>query len=261
MTLTVRPSSPSTGVGRTLSEAVLAALGEVRDPELDESVVDLGFVDSVTELHGNVEIVLRLPTFWCAPNFAYLMAIDARQAAIGVPGARDVRVVLKDHMYSDEITSGVSCGQSFEGVFGEQADGDDLDALRALFAGKAFGMRQEQLVRFLLDVGVSTDEIVALRVGDIGRLARGAAPLARAYRDRHRRLGLPQDDEALLVTTLEGAPIPAEGLEDHLQTMRRQRISMTFNALMCRGLLETRYGLQAPAPVVPRSESYEVNGR
>src|SRR5262249_26283347 len=115
-----------TAESASLQGAVLTALREVSDPELDESLVDLGFVDGVRSEGDSVEVALRLPTFWCAPNFAYLMAHDARQAALGVPGVREVRVVLKDHMYADEITSGVSCGESFGGVFGEQADGDNI---------------------------------------------------------------------------------------------------------------------------------------
>jgi len=93
----------------TVSEqAVLAALGTVSDPELDESLVELGFLDSVRiEDEGCVEVVLRLPTFWCAPNFAYLMAFDAREATRRVPGVRHVRLVLKDHMFSDEISTGI----------------------------------------------------------------------------------------------------------------------------------------------------------
>lgn len=232
----------------SLEQSVLAALRDVSDPELDESLVDLGFVDAVHRAGDDVEIVLRLPTFWCAPNFAYLMASDARRAALNVPGVREARVVLKDHMYSSEITSGVSGGESFTRIFGEQADGDDVGELRALFRGKAFGMRQEQLVRFLLGAGMSPRDIVELHVGDADRLVRGAGPLVNAYLERRRRVGLAVDDGALLITTIEGAPISAEGLEPYLQATRRQRISMTFNALMCRGLLETRYGLESSKP-------------
>jgi hypothetical protein len=203
--------------------------------------------------------VLRLPTFWCAPNFAYLMAYDAREQVLRVPGVRQARVVLKDHMYSDEISVGVSAGQAFEAVFPGQADGDDLGELRDLFHGKAFGMRQEQLVRFLLDSGLTTDEVVGLRladvvdtsnqhglrlrVGDQALLLRGGAPLARAYLERRQRVGLDQDGGAVLITDRDGQPLAAEDLSDYLQCGRRQRISMTFNALMCKGLLDTRYDL------------------
>ena len=49
---------------------VRAALGTVRDPELDEPLTDLGFVTAI-ELDGDsVRVHLRLPTYFCAPNFA-----------------------------------------------------------------------------------------------------------------------------------------------------------------------------------------------
>jgi metal-sulfur cluster biosynthetic enzyme len=244
-------------------QAVLAALRTVSDPELDESLVELGFLDSVRiEEDGCVEVVLRLPTFWCAPNFAYLMAFDAREQTLRVPGVRQVRVVLQDHMYSDEITTGISAGQKFDEVFPGQADGEDVGELRALFHGKAFGMRQEQLARFLLDAGLTADEVVGLRVEDVldtsnqsglrlqvggrARLLRGGAPLARAYLERRQRLGLDNDDSntARLITNRNGEPIAADELSEYLQCGRRERISMTFNAVMCKGLLETRYDLR-----------------
>ena len=243
----------------TLTEQdVLAALQRVSDPELDESIVDLQFVDRVRVDGGQVELVLRLPTFWCAPNFAYLMAHDAREQVLSLPGVRDVRVVLKDHMYSDEITAGVSAGEPFGQVFAGQCEGDNLGELRQLFWGKAFGMRQEQLVRALLDAGLTADEIVGLREADIldtsdagglrlriagvERRVRGAAPLARNYLSRRARVGL-AEATPWLITDPDGARVAPEELQAHLQRTRRQRVSMTFNALMCRGLLETRYGL------------------
>ncbi len=239
-------------------EAVLAALGTVTDPELDESLVELGFLDSVRiEDDGCVEVVLRLPTFWCAPNFAYLMALDARAVTLKVPGVHQVRVVLKDHMYSDEISTGISAGQRFDEVFPGQADGEDVGELRALFHGKAFGMRQEQLARFLLEAGLTADEVVGLRLEDVldtsnasglrlqvagqARLLRGGAPLARTYLERRRRVGLDEHGSARLITNPDGQAIAANELSEYLQCGRRQRISMTFNAVMCKGLLETRY--------------------
>lgn len=258
---------------RVVSEQeVLEALRDVIDPELDESLVDLGFLDSVRVDGGRVEVVLRLPTFWCAPNFAYLMAHDVREQALRVPGVSQVRVVLKDHMYSDEITEGVSANRPFDEVFPGQADGDHLDDLRALFSGKAFGMRQEQFVRFLLGAGLTDEDVVGLRLDDVldttdrsglrlrvggaERVLPGGAPLARTYLARRRRVGLDALGGAQLVTDLAGARIAPDGLGAHLDHTRRQRVSMTFNAIMCRGLLETRYGLdtdKAPRGDVKRS--------
>src|SRR5262249_6558400 len=60
---------------------VLEELGTVYDPELDEPITALGFVGSlVVTDEGDVSVRLRLPTPQCAPNFAFLMAADARTA-------------------------------------------------------------------------------------------------------------------------------------------------------------------------------------
>ena len=54
---------------------------------------------------GDVEVMLRLPTPQCAPNFAFLMAADARNAVRRLPGVRGVTVVLEDHYTGDEINA------------------------------------------------------------------------------------------------------------------------------------------------------------
>jgi metal-sulfur cluster biosynthetic enzyme len=254
------PAGASAEAARLCAE-VHTALDAVVDPELDESVVALGFVEDVSVAEpGSVTIRLRLPTFWCSPSFAYLMAHDARHAALQVDGVREVKLELFDHAHSDEISLGVSAGQTFEDVFPDETDGT-LEELRAVFHAKAFGMRQEQLVRALLEWGLSADEVVALCVSDVVdttnatgmrlringevRRVRGAAPLARQYMDRRTRVGLNGAGHAPLVTDLDGRAIESTDLEDHLRATRRQRVSMTFNAMMCRGLLETRYGLES----------------
>ena len=74
-----------------LRSRVLEQLGTVYDPELDEPITTLGFVGSlvVTDA-GDVSVRLRLPTPQCAPNFAFLMAADARAAVDRVPGLGQV---------------------------------------------------------------------------------------------------------------------------------------------------------------------------
>ncbi|MBV9171487.1 MAG: iron-sulfur cluster assembly protein [Chloroflexi bacterium] len=237
---------------------VLGALRGVIDPELDESIVELQFVDSVRVEDDYVEVVLRLPTFWCAPNFAYLMACDARDQVRQVAGRRQVQVRLKDHFASDEISRGVSEDQPFDHIFADNAANDDLTELRRLFQTKAFTMRLEQLVQFLLDQGLSPVEVsdlrladlvsgsdaepLVLRLGDQVRRLRGGASLARSYLGKRRQLGLDQADDAVLVSDERGMPIAADALLIYLQQARRQRISIAFNSMFCRGLLETRYG-------------------
>jgi metal-sulfur cluster biosynthetic enzyme len=206
---------------------VYAALGSVVDPELDEPLTDLGFIERVhVSPDGAVDIGLRLPTFWCSPSFAYLMAHDAREAAMRVGGVQSVRLELCDHGQSDEISDGVSGGRSFAEVFPDETDGS-LDELRALFAAKAFGMRQEQLVRALLDGGLARGEVVSLRLADVldtstsaglrlsvdgsERVVRGAAPLAVMYLERRARLGLTTE---VLITDTRGLLETRYGRED-----------------------------------------------
>src|SRR5581483_12462864 len=59
---------------------ILAALEDVRDPELDEPITSLGFVTSCTVTGGEARVRLRLPTYFCAPNFAFLMVADSYDA-------------------------------------------------------------------------------------------------------------------------------------------------------------------------------------
>ena len=55
------------------------------DPELDEPVTELGFVERVAVDGDTVEVDFRLPTYWCAANFAFLMVDDIRIAVEGAP--------------------------------------------------------------------------------------------------------------------------------------------------------------------------------
>src|SRR3984957_13794863 len=74
--------------------AILDRLAQVFDPELDESILDLGFVRSLQLRSGHASVALRLPTSWCAVNFAYLMAEDIRRALLTVEGIRQATVRL-----------------------------------------------------------------------------------------------------------------------------------------------------------------------
>ena len=95
---------------------VLDALGTVYDPELDEPITSLRFVTSCdVTADGDVDVRLRLPTPQCAPNFAFLMAADARDAVRRLPEVREVTVVLEDHYTGDEINAAVGRGEGFAG--------------------------------------------------------------------------------------------------------------------------------------------------
>jgi metal-sulfur cluster biosynthetic enzyme len=116
---------------------VLEALSEVHDPELDEPITSLGFVTSCeVSPDGDVDILLRLPTPQCAPNFAYLIAADARNVVRRLPGVGRVAVRLDDHYTGEEINAAVARGDGFTGAFPGETDDDRLDALRELFQRK-----------------------------------------------------------------------------------------------------------------------------
>jgi metal-sulfur cluster biosynthetic enzyme len=212
---------------------VLDALSGVRDPELDEPVTDLGFVSNL-EIEGDtVSVRLRLPTFFCAPNFAYLMVADAREAVLSVPGVRRVSVVLDDHYASEELNA----GDAFDEAFSDETEGPDLEELRTVFRRKSFVSRQEQLCRALLSEGRSPLELAAMRLGDLP-----PSQDLDKYLERRRELGLDVSEGAPLVVDPDGNRIPEEAVVQHLRFARTIRVSIEGNAELCRGLLETRYG-------------------
>jgi metal-sulfur cluster biosynthetic enzyme len=222
--------------GQVTRSAVLAALGTVRDPELDESLTALGFVAGLEVDGDTVRARLRLPTYFCAPNFAYLMMADAGTALRAVPGVRQAEVVLDDHFTADEINAGIAQRRSFQESFEGLAD-DELDELRVLFRRKALVARQQRLVRALLDQGTTVERLGRLRLGDLM-----PSEELDTYLERRAELGLDVSPEAPLVVDTDGNPIPAELLEGHLRFARLTRVSIEGNAGFCRGLLATRYG-------------------
>jgi metal-sulfur cluster biosynthetic enzyme len=224
--------------------AVLGALGTVRDPELDEPLPDLGFVSSLEVDGDRVRVRLRLPTYFCAPNFAYLMVADADAAVRSVPGVRRAEVLLDDHFSSEEINTGIAQRRGFQASFEGLAD-DELDELRLLFRRKALVARQQRLTRALVEAGTTVDQLGRLRLGDLP-----PSPELATYLERRAELGLDVSPEAPLVVDTDGNPIPAELLEGHLRFARLTRVSIEGNAGFCRGMLATRYNLPGP-PTAP----------
>src|SRR3989454_1383744 len=105
-----------------LKERILRALSAVTDPELDEPITDLGFVKdlSVSE-EGEVSLDLVTSTFWCSPNFVYLMLEEARDVVCRIPGITGVRVQLEGHHDSNRINGGINSRQSFSQCYASEA--------------------------------------------------------------------------------------------------------------------------------------------
>jgi metal-sulfur cluster biosynthetic enzyme len=214
------------------------ALSRVRDPELDEPITELGFVTELRVEGARVEARLRLPTYFCAPNFAFLMAADARAALAAVPGVDEARVALEDHFASPEINDGVSAWSDFSSAFPGQADGE-LAELRSLFDRKAFLVRQQRLCEALLARGFGEDDLALLRLGDVPE----DLPETAAYLERRATLHLDSSPGAPLLVRPNGERVAPEDAARQLRLGRTVRVSIEGNAELCRGLLRTRYGV------------------
>jgi metal-sulfur cluster biosynthetic enzyme len=216
---------------------VLAALGTVYDPELDEPITDLRFVAGFTVSDGgDVDLRLRLPTPQCAPNFAYLMAVDARSAVRGVPGVREVGVTLEDHYTGREINAAVARGAAFAEAFPGETEGE-LDALRELFRRKALVARQARVCEALLEGGATLAQAAAMRVAELPDEAD-----ARRCAELRMELGIGADAAAPAFVRPDGTPIAAEHLAHWLRVARLVRTSLEANGGICRSLLAVRYG-------------------
>jgi metal-sulfur cluster biosynthetic enzyme len=218
---------------------VLEALGGVRDPELDEPITTLGFVASWSvSPEGDAEVHLRLPTYFCAPNFAFLMVADAYDAVSSLDGVHSARIVLDDHFASDAINDGVAARAGFIRSFEGEATAE-LDQLRIDFLRKAVMAGTDLVCRPLAAAGTGPDDLAQLRLGDVP-----PSPALSRLRERRAELGLPAGDEApLLIDPASGDRVPAGAVPLHLRRARTTRVSLDANGSICRGMLRHRYDI------------------
>jgi metal-sulfur cluster biosynthetic enzyme len=231
---------------------LLRALETVRDPELDEPITSLGFVAScAVSAAGDAQVRLRLPTYFCAPNFAYLMVADAYDAVSSLPGVRHAEVVLEDHFASDAINGGVAAQAGFVRSFDGEAV-SELHALRADFLRKAVMAGTDQVCRPLLATGTDPAALLAMTLGEV--------PPSRALdrlRARRGELGLPAgDDAALVIDPVTGSRVSSEALPLHLRKARITRTSIEANSGICRGMLRHRYNnTRGQGEIVPSEDA------
>ena len=218
-------------------ETVWDALSRVRDPELDEPLTELGFVERVTVDGDAIAVSLRLPTYFCAPNFAFLMVHDARAALLALDGVGAVSVDLDDHFASSEINSAVGENRGFRGAFPDETEGG-LASLRTLFARKAFAARQGRLCEALLASGHGLSELASMRLADLAH-----DPDSARCVELRRELGLPVSGDSPAFLLPDGGALDAGRLDRFLRISRLMRVSLEGNAGLCRSLLRTRYGI------------------
>jgi metal-sulfur cluster biosynthetic enzyme len=224
---------------------VWARLDLVMDPELDEPVTDMGFIETVAVTGpGVVDVSFRLPTYWCSPNFAFLMAEGIKREVEVLPWVRQAIVTLEDHMAAAEMSAAINAGASFASVFADVQPDEDLNALREKFDQKAFQRRQEVVIKALVAQGLSVGAIVAMPRGAL-ECATFADPEATRQQVRYlamlRAKGLARRPSDPALTDWQGMPLTADGFSTYMGLLRSVRINMEFSGSLCRGLKRSRY--------------------
>ena len=229
---------------------VWARLDLVMDPELDEPVTDMGFIEAVsvagpTTGHNisTVEIAFRLPTYWCSPNFAFLMAEGIKREVETLPWVGQAIVTLQDHMAAEEMNKVINTGGQFSDVFSELMPGENLDALREKFDQKAFQRRQEVVIKALIAQGYPAEDIVKLTLAELSLIRFEDAEEDR-QRGRYAALLLSKNLARfaldLAFPTYQGNSIGPD-FQTYMGLLRSVRINMEFSGSLCRGLKRSRY--------------------
>lgn len=235
-------------------------LERVTDPELDRSIVELQYIDRFDIDGGSVTVTFVLPTAWCSPAFAWMMATGIRDEVERISGVSSVTVQLVDHMHGDEITTGVNQNLDFESVFDEADDG--IEEIRRKLDTKARFARQHRAIQTLRDSGLDSGQIATLRRGDVDlefesdlaavstqdntlQVTVPREPLAE-YLDKARTTGLVTDDSDQLFADRAGTPLDStrEPFEAVLREARLAAANIDGQASICASLHESRNGVE-----------------
>jgi Domain of unknown function DUF59. len=244
------PDSPT-----FLKETVLKALANVLDPELDRPITELGFVRDI-KVGDSIEVEIVTSTYWCSPNFIYMILEDARREVskyVEVPLDR-VRVYIRGHFDESRINECVNKGILFNECYREEA-WEDLEDLKRIFADKSLRSRLYQLVNVLLRYGLNYEDIVSLRLADIvdeghRMVVRGRdgiveissstdIKIIRGYINTVKRLA--GSTEYLAVWSVNGDRPSIPDIRDLVESRGRLlRFSFNLNSELCSLLLESR---------------------
>jgi metal-sulfur cluster biosynthetic enzyme len=243
-----------------LKHDVLEALSTVTDPELDEPITDLGFVKelSVSE-DGRVSLDLVTSTFWCSPNFVYMMLEEARDTVAKLDGITEVRVHLDGHHDSERINEGINSRKSFSECYPTEAGGN-LEELNRMIRTRVLRSRLSSMVGAMSRADVTPLELLGaarhdvladgeafiVRLGSTSRRISDPADARRVARYLSFVDGLGRTDGPLIISDLEGKALPANEMESVLALSRSARSNFSLNAELCRALLGARLDREEP---------------
>jgi metal-sulfur cluster biosynthetic enzyme len=84
-------------------EAVRAAAGSVRDPEIRRSLAELGLLDEVQVVEGQVRVQFHLTSPLCPTRFATSIGQEIRRRVEAIAGVTSCEVELRDHFLREKI--------------------------------------------------------------------------------------------------------------------------------------------------------------
>jgi metal-sulfur cluster biosynthetic enzyme len=242
-----------------LKQSVLRALSSVTDPELDEPITDLGFVKDLSiSKDGRVSLDLVTSTFWCSPNFVYMMLEEARDVVSKLPGITAARVRLEGHHDAGRINEGINSGKSFSECYSDEAHGD-LEALNRMIRTRALRSRLYSMAAAMSRSGVMPRELLGLSRHDIA--AEGDTLIVKLRGDPRRisepsdvqrvvrylsfRDGLGLQDAPLVIWDLDGRRPGPDEFSSMLTLGRSAKANFSLNAELCRALLSARMNRDA----------------
>ena len=84
-------------------QAVRAAAGSVRDPEIRRSLSEMGLLDDVQIEGSQVRVHFHLTSPLCPTKFATSIGQEIRKRVEAIPGVASCEVVLRDHFLRAKI--------------------------------------------------------------------------------------------------------------------------------------------------------------
>ena len=84
-------------------EAVRAAAGSVRDPEIRRSLADMGLLDEVLVEDDRVTVHFHLTSPLCPSKFATSIGQEIRRRVEAIDGVTACEVVLRDHFLREKL--------------------------------------------------------------------------------------------------------------------------------------------------------------
>ena len=84
-------------------QAVRAAAGSVRDPEIRRSLGEMGLLDDVQIEGSQVMVHFHLTSPLCPSKFATSIGQEIRKRVEAIPGVSFCEVVLRDHFLGNKI--------------------------------------------------------------------------------------------------------------------------------------------------------------